>query len=321
MISFNYFANSNGYADFIKSIKTINSPKERRDVEESLRASIGMDICDAPLQFIIHLCADSGKDYKKIRNINEMLIAQGAYTPEEAIELRANQAIKQILEGDVDNIQDAIRHISDMNVYKKVNEYFMSAHYKNETQANRNGKDFLFYMADKLPGDEQKQEQNKIFAELARNQLINVQTKGVDYIVSVATRLINDENLEVQEQGFKLIKTEELYRRVNEKLDGKLEESLNRYNFMLVSRAILTNNYSGLEYLNMHLYLETEPQEKHAIEQSHRNIIEHLEAELIRLETAYKSALDEEGLVSAVSNSLFGPLGTSREEIEAIWER
>ena len=56
-------------------------------------------------------------DHKEIRKFNEMLIKQGAYTEQEIINLRAEQAALQILEGDFSNIQDAVQQIKDKRVY------------------------------------------------------------------------------------------------------------------------------------------------------------------------------------------------------------
>lgn len=49
-----------------------------------------------------------------------MLIEQGAYTEAEIINLRAEQAALQILEGDFDNIKDAVEQLKDPKVlYQK----------------------------------------------------------------------------------------------------------------------------------------------------------------------------------------------------------
>lgn len=69
-------------------------------------------------------------DHKEIRKFNEMLIKQGAYTEQEIINLRAELAALQILEGDFSNIQDAVQQIKDKRVYSKVLELLKNQNIK-----------------------------------------------------------------------------------------------------------------------------------------------------------------------------------------------
>ena len=69
------------------------------------------DECDTFMGF--------SRDHKEIRKFNEMLIRQGAYNEQEIINLRAEQAVLQILDGGFDNIKDAVQQIKDPQVYAK----------------------------------------------------------------------------------------------------------------------------------------------------------------------------------------------------------
>lgn len=107
-------------------------------------------------------------DHKEIRKFNEMLIKQGAYTEQEIINLRAEQAALQILEGDFSNIQDAVQQIKDKRVYSKVLELLKTKH-----QAG-----FDDFLTKKL-GQEKS---DLVYAELAANTILGG-TKTVEVVL------------------------------------------------------------------------------------------------------------------------------------------
>ena len=115
-----------------QAIRGFDSPEDRKAVEAKLKEycekkGIKPQIAgQSYLQAILYDECDTfmgiSRDHKEICKFNEMLIEQGAYTEEEIINLRAEQATLQILEGDFDNIKDAIAQIKDSKVLAKVEQ-------------------------------------------------------------------------------------------------------------------------------------------------------------------------------------------------------
>ena len=319
-----------------QAIKAISTPEDRKAVEEKLK-----EYCQKKgikpqiegqsyLQAILYDECDTflgiSTDHKEIRKFNEMLIEQGAYTEEEIVNLRAEQAALQILEGNFNNIKDAMEQIKDPAVLKKLNELL-------KTKGYNSLDDFFKQKLDPT-------KQDLINAELASNKLLDDQ-KAAD----VAYRLIKNSGFDKRAMGIRAIRTEAQAALVDEKLKqegSSLAQVMEQFNkekaenkskaeffdgwvklipgFSAISEEI-SDAYNKNTDSSDNLYLEMKQPQYLTDEQkaAYQMTVNIMEQKLAQMEKDYQAALDSQGAVSWAVNSFcerYG-IGTTREEIEA----
>lgn len=315
-----------------QAIKDINSPEDRKAVEAKLK-----DYCErkgikpqiegqAYLQAILYDECNTflgiSTDHKEIRKFNEMLIAQGAYTDEEAVNLRAEQAVLQILEGDFDSIKDAIEQLKDPNVLAKVEQLLTTKGYKSLDE----------FLSKKL----NQTKSDLVNAELASNNLLpNEKTADVAY------RLIKDSDFNNRAQGIRAIRNEAVAKLVDEKLKqegSSLAKVLEQFNKEKAEYKAIADFLDGLSIIipiaedisdayktntdsSDNMYVETNQTQNITDEQkaSYLRTVQIMEQKLEQMEKGYQEALDSQGAVSWYVNQFcerYG-IGTTREEIEA----
>lgn len=318
-----------------QAIKAIDSPEDRRAVEAKLKEycekkGIKPQIAgQSYLQAILYDECDTfmgiSRDHKEIRKFNEMLIKQGAYTEQEIINLRAEQAALQILEGDFSNIQDAVQQIKDKRVYSKVLELLKTKH-----QAG-----FDDFLTKKL-GQEKS---DLVYAELAANTIL-----GGTKTVEVVFRLIQSPDFNVRAKGIMAIRTSEVANMVDELLKKKgssLAKVLEQFNkekaeykskaefwnglgkFLIVAplAETISDAYKENTDSSDNMYVETKqvqniPEDKKA---AYQMTVQVFEQKLEQMKQDYQKALDSQGVVSGALNAFceaYG-IGTTREEIAA----
>ncbi len=319
-----------------QAIRGIDSPEDRINIEEKLRVycerkGIKPQIeGQAYLQAILYDECDTfmgiSTDHKEIRKFNEMLIAQGAYTDEEAVNLRAEQAVLQILEGDFDNIKDAVEQLKDPQVLAKVEQLLTTKGYASLD-------DFLSKKLDQTKSD-------LINAELASNNLLPNE-KAAD----VAFRLIKNSDFNKRAQGIRAIRNEEVAKLVDEKLKSegsslaKVMEQFNKEKAEYKSKAefwnglgkfisiagvlpnSITEAYKSNTDSSDNMFVEMGQAQNLTAEQkaSYLRTVQIMEQKLEQMEKDYQAALDGQGAVSWYVNQFcerWG-IGTTREEIEA----
>lgn len=318
-----------------QAIRAIDSPADRKAVEVKLKAycekkGIKPQIAgQSYLQAILYDECDTfmgiSRDHKEIRKFNEMLIKQGAYTEQEIINLRAEQAALQILEGDFSNIQDAVQQIKDKRVYSKVLELLKTKH-----QAG-----FDDFLTKKL-GQEKS---DLVYAELAANTIL-----GGTKTVEVVFRLIQSPDFNVRAKGIMAIRTSEVANMVDELLKkkgsslAKVLEQFNKEKAEYRSKAEFWNGlgkfligaplaetisdaYKENTDSSDNMYVETKqvqniPEDKKA---AYQMTVQIFEQKLEQMKQDYQKALDSQGVVSGALNAFceaYG-IGTTREEIAA----
>lgn len=318
-----------------QAIRAIDSPADRKAVEAKLKVycekkGIKPQIAgQSYLQAILYDECDTfmgiSTDYKEIRKFNEMLIKQGAYTEQEIINLRAEQAALQILEGDFSNIQDAVQQIKDKRVYSKVLELLKTKH-----QAG-----FDDFLTKKL-GQEKS---DLVYAELAANTIL-----GGTKTVEVVFRLIQSPDFNVRAKGIMAIRTSEVANMVDELLKKKgssLAKVLEQFNKEKAEYRLKAEFWNGLgKFLigaplaetisdaykentdsSDNMYVETKqvqniPEYKKA---AYQMTVQVFEQKLEQMKQDYQKALDSQGVVSGALNAFceaYG-IGTTREEIAA----
>lgn len=318
-----------------QAIRAIDSPADRKAVEAKLKVycekkGIKPQIAgQSYLQAILYDECDTfmgiSTDHKEIRKFNEMLIKQGAYTEQEIINLRAEQAALQILEGDFSNIQDAVQQIKDKRVYSKVLEFLKTKH-----QAG-----FDDFLTKKL-GQEKS---DLVYAELAANTIL-----GGTKTVEVVFRLIQSPDFNVRAKGIMAIRTSEVANMVDELLKkkgsslAKVLEQFNKEKAEYRSKAEFWNGlgkfligaplaetisdaYKENTDSSDNMYVETKqvqniPEDKKA---AYQMTVQIFEQKLEQMKQDYQKALDSQGVVSGALNAFceaYG-IGTTREEIAA----
>ena len=318
-----------------QAIRAIDSPADRKAVEAKLKVycekkGIKPQIAgQSYLQAILYDECDTfmgiSTDHKEIRKFNEMLIKQGAYTEQEIINLRAEQAALQILEGDFSNIQDAVQQIKDKRVYSKVLELLKTKH-----QAG-----FDDFLTKKL----RQEKSDLVYAELAANTIL-----GGTKTVEVVFRLIQSPDFNVRAKGIMAIRTSEVANMVDELLKkkgsslAKVLEQFNKEKAEYKSKAEFWNGlgkfliaaplaetisdaYKENTDSSDNMYVETKqvqniPEDKKA---AYQMTVQVFEQKLEQMKQDYQKALDSQGVVSGALNAFceaYG-IGTTREEIAA----
>jgi hypothetical protein len=318
-----------------QAIKGINSPADRKAVEAKLEAyckkkNIKPQIeGQSYLQAILYDECDTfmgiSRDHKEIRKFNEMMIAQGAYTTQEIVNLRAEQATLQILEGDFDNIKDAVEQIKDPKVLAKVNQLLATKGYESLDA-------FLNSKLNQTKSD-------LVNAELASNNLL-ANAKAAD----VAYRLIKNSDFNTRAQGIRAIRNEEVAKLVDEQLTregSSLAEVLEKFNKEKAEYKSKATLWGGLgKFLpivgtfaedisdayrentdssdNMFVEMK-QPQNLNSKQKTaYALTVKLMEEKLAQMEKDYKAALDSQGVVSSAVNNFceqYG-IGTTKEEIE-----
>ncbi len=322
-----------------QAIKGIDSPEDRKAVEAKLKEycskkGIKLQIeGQAYLQAILYDECDTfmgiSTDHKEIRKFNEMLISQGAYTEEEIVNLRAEQVALQILEGNFDNIKDAVEQIKDKKVLAKLEQLLTTKGYKSLD-------DFLSQKLNSTKSD-------LINAELASNNLL-ANEKAAD----VAYRLMKNSDFDNRAMGVRAIRNETVAKMVDEKLkkDGsslaKFMEQFNKEKaeyklkadfwdgwgkFLVGSIAEdISDAYRENTDSSDNMFIETQQTQTLTPEQKavYQMTVKLMEQKFAQMEKDYQAALDTQGAVSWAVNRLceenFG-IGTTREEIQARIEQ
>ena len=265
--------------------------------------------------------AGIGTNHEEIRKFNEMLISQGAYSNDEAVTLRAEQAALQILEGGMDNIKDALENINDKAVLKALNSLLTTKGYKNIDD----------YLEKAGKSQEDKDIANSILAK--KNMLNNKQA------AEVAARLLLNDDFDTQANGVRAITNSEVAKLVDEELKksnttlAKVMETFNKekdeykfkatlYNSSLgILNEYISNQYEENTDISDNLYVESEAAQSISEEDKvkYNAVIEKLEADLNKLKEDYQEALDVQGAVSAGVDYIAASfnLGTNRKDIEA----
>ena len=311
-----------------QALMAIKTPEERNEIEAKLK-----EYCEAQgikpkydgqsyLQAILYAECDTfmgiNSNHEEIRKFNEMLIAQGAYTEDEAVKIRAEQAALQILEGDFTNIYDAVSQIKDKAVYDQLFSQYG---------------DRINNSISNLPTDEKR---NFILAEFASNNFLD-NNKAAE----VAFDLIQSSDFDTRAQGLKAIRNEEVANVVDEKLKASgssLEEVYVQFNDEKEDYKSKAKLWDGLAFISSiadhisdeyrkntdisdNIYVEstTATEIDDAKKINYNTAIQIFEDKLEEMKKAYQEALDDQGVVSDAVN-LFCErynIGTTRDEIEA----
>ena len=316
-----------------EALKGIKSPEDRKAVntmlqkyckEKGINAQIkGQHALQAIMYDELDGFAGIGTNHEEIRKFNEMLISQGAYTKDEANTIRAEQAALQILEGDIDNIKDAVKNIKDKDVLKAVNTLLTTKGYQNLD-------DFL---AKKGKTQEEKDITNGI---LASKKLLSDEKAA-----EVAARLVQNKDFDTRAIGVQAIRSTKVAQEVDKALKAEgssLAEVMKKFNEEKEEYKTKAAVWDGLAYISMigeyisdeyrentdmsdTLYLASEnaeeiPEDKKA---AYNIAINKMEADLNSLKEQYQDALDNQGIVSGAVNYLESKfnIGTTRDDIEA----
>ena len=316
-----------------QAIKGIDSPQDRRAVEVKFRAyclkkGIKLQISgQAYLQAILYDECDTfmgiSRDHKEIREFNEMLIEQGAYTEEEIIKIRAEQAALEILEGSFSDIKDAVEQIKDKKVLAKVEQLLKTKGYKSLD-------DFLSKKLNPTKSD-------LINAELASNNLLtNEKAAGVAY------RLMKQSDFNYRAMGVKAIRNEVVAKMVDEylKKDGSsLAKFMEQFNKDKAAYKSNADFWDGLgKFLigfvaedisdayrkntdisdNMYVKMQTSQPLTPKQKAEYQRTVKLMEQKLAQMQKDYDAALRKQGVVSDAVNRFcehYG-IGTTRENIQ-----
>lgn len=167
-----------------------------------------------PLQAIMY----DELNHKEIRNLNEMLITQGAYKKNEADMLRAEQAALQAADGGYKDVLDAVQQIKDPEVLKQMNAILqrLKGDKFNDLDALMDKKNF------------NQTKKDLVNAELAANNLLSTE-KAAD----VAVRLLVSDDFDTIAKGFCAIrnsKTLDLVNKALQKQGKSLAKILEKFN-------------------------------------------------------------------------------------------
>ncbi|MDR1167938.1 MAG: LysM peptidoglycan-binding domain-containing protein, partial [Heliobacteriaceae bacterium] len=319
-----------------QAISAVNTPEDRKAVEAKLKEYCekkdikpqiqGQNSLQAILYDECDTFAGISTDHKEIRKFNEMLISQGAYTEAEVVNLKAEQAALQILEGDFSNIQNAVQQIKDPKVLAKMNELL-------EAKGYGNLDDFL----SKKVKDQTKMD--LINAELAGRNLLD-ENKSAD----VAFRLFQNSDYNIRAMGLKAIRTNNTAALVDQKLKESGSSLSDIYSQFNKEKAEYKNKaavWDGLAYLPIvggiaedisdkyrentdvsdNLYLKSDKPVSISEKQqaAYQMTAATFEQNLEKMKQDYQEALDSQGIVSGVVNAFCSRynIGTTRDDIEA----
>lgn len=321
-----------------QALKGINSKEDRAEVEKLLK-----EYCDKKgikpqisgqdsLQAILYDECDTflgvSKDHKEIRKFNEMLISQGAYTEEETVNLRAEQAALQALEGGFSDIKDAVAQIKDPKVLSGMEKLLKTKGYKSLD-------DFLTKTLSK------QTDRDLIYAELAKNEVLS-DSKAAE----VAARLVQNADFDTRAMGLQAIRSEGAAKLVDDKLKAKgssLEKVWAQFNTEKSEYASKAQFWDGLaarfgiglgnvmehvsdayhentdmsdvSYVKSSNPVELSAEQKTAYEMT----VKTFEESLNKAKASYEQARESQGVVSGAINEFASVynLGTTRDEIEA----
>lgn len=323
-----------------QAISAIDSPEDMAEVEKQLEIYCkekgikpkinGQSYLQAVLYDECDTFLGVSTDHKEIRKFNEMLIQQGAYTPEQVAKIRAEGAALQALDGGFDGIKDALSQIKDPAVLAKMNELLATKNYD-----GING-----LLKAKFKNDPTKQYLLK--AELAANKLLSD-----DEAVEVALNLVENSDFDTRAKGLAAIRTNAQAQRVDDFLKAKgsslakVYEKFNAEKAEYKAKAALWDGLAvltgmaGLGGIAEHisdqyrentdvsdnLYVEADkaqnltPEQKQIYEATTKDFEEKLE----KMKADYQEALASQGIVSGAVNqfcSIYN-IGTTRDDIEA----
>lgn len=327
-----------------QAIKGINTREDRLEAEKLLKEYCekkgikpqieGQDYLQAILYDECDTFLGISTDHKEIRKFNEMLIAQGAYTQEEAAKLRAEQAALQILDGSFSDIQNAVEQIKDKAVIEQLNSLLA------KEGKDKGYSDLETYLQEK--GYSQTQS-DLVFAELASRKLIDINKAA-----NVALRLVQNSDYDTRAMGFKAITSSEIALAIDKELKAKgqslsqIIEQFNKEKAQNKEKAAFWDKIAGVmggfnplgyaaehisdEYnenteLSDNLYTEnktpvplTEQQRK-----SYEMTVQAFEEQLNKMKEDYQAALESQGVVSGALNAFCSVynIGTTRDDIEA----
>lgn len=324
-----------------QSIKAINSPEDRKAVEAKLKEYCekkgiklqieGQDALHAILYDECDNFMGFGRNHTEIRKFNEMLIEQGAYTVEEAVRIRAEQAVLQILDGGFSDVKEAVSFIKDKKVLAKVEELI-------KTKGYTRLEGFLSFNLNTT-------DKYLVKAELAANGMMDDNSAA-----EVALNLLQSTDFDKRAMGLKAIRNEAVAQKVDQNLKlnstslkevvDKFNEEKNKYadkaefwdtwgkgialNLGFLSEYI-SDQYKENTSVSDDLYIEiqeTQPLTQ-AQKKSYETTVKIIESRLEELKKAYEEVLDTQGAVSAYVNSICEQLGVgmAREEILARIEQ
>ncbi|MGN0031037.1 MAG: hypothetical protein ACI37Q_03685 [Candidatus Gastranaerophilaceae bacterium] len=322
-----------------QAIKAIDSPQDRVEIEKLLK-----DYCtkkgikpkiagQSYLQAVLYDECDTflgvSTDHKEIRKFNEMLIEQGAYTPEEAVKLRAEQAALEILDGNFSGIQDAVKEIKDAKVLAQLNS-LLATEGKNKGFTNLES-----YLSKK--GFSQTKS-DLVFAELASKNLIDVNKAA-----TVAFRLVQNNDFDNRAMGLRAITNVEIANAVDKALKAKgssLAKVMKKFNkekeiyknlaakwdkMAIFGGGFLaeyiSDKYNENTELSNNLYVRNSKPIALTKEQksAYQMTVKTFEDQLNKMKKDYQDALDSQGVVSGALNAFCSVynIGTTRDDIEA----
>ena len=327
-----------------QAIKGINTREDRLEAEKLLKEYCekkgikpqieGQDYLQAILYDECDTFLGISTDHKEIRKFNEMLIAQGAYTQEEAAKLRAEQAALQILDGSFSDIQNAVEQIKDKAVIEQLNSLLA------KEGKDKGYRDLETYLQKK--GYSQTQS-DLIFAELASRKLIDINKAA-----NVALRLVQNSDYDTRAMGFKAITSSEIALAIDKELKAKgqslsqIIEQFNKEKAQNKEKAAFWDKIAGVmggfnplgyvaehisdEYnenteLSDNLYTENNPPVPLTEQQrkSYEMTVQAFEEQLNKMKEDYQAALESQGVVSGALNAFCSVynIGTTRDDIEA----
>ncbi len=320
--------------DYLKqAVKAINSREDRIAVEAKLREyckkhNVKYQYTDqSPLQAILYDECDTfmgfSRDHKEIRKFNEMLIEQGAYNEQEIINIRAEQAALQILDGGFANAKDAVQQIKDPDVLEKVNQILIS----------KCKKSLFKYLETELS----KTNADLVKAELAANCVIDGKEAA-----NAAYSLILNSDFDKRAMGLRAIRNAEVAKLVDGYLKtkgsslAKVVEQFNKEKAEYKSKAAIwdglafvlgnwaehiSDEYRENTDVSDNMYIETSNRQQLSEEQkaAYKMAVDTFEATLNKMKADYQQARDSQGVVSGAINAFCSRynIGTTRDEIEA----
>lgn len=313
-----------------QAIKAITSEEDRAALEEELvkyceEKGIKARISgQSTLQAVLYDECDKNmgvsRDYDEIRKFNDMLIKQGAYSEQDAVKVKAEQVAIQMLEGDYNNILDAVKHVDDKAVLAKVDELLKTKGYKGLND----------YLSQKLNSEKA----NLVKAELAgKNLLSNAEA------VNVAVALLQKTDFDTRAKGLMAIRNEEVAKAVDAELQKKgisLAEIVEQFNkeksnyklaakvFDFLGAEKFSDDLRANTDVSDNLYVEASNPQQVSEEQkaAYDAVISALEKDYKEAMEAYQKARDDQGGFSWFVNNVADRLnlGTTRDEIEASLE-
>ena len=322
-----------------QALMAINSPEDRLAVEAQLKKYCekkgikpqiaGQDYLQAILYDECDTFFGVSTDHNEIRQFNEMMIEQGAYTEEEVQKLRAETAALQMLDGGLEDIQTAAGTIKDAETYAKLDALLKTKNY--------NGVEG--FINKKFSSQVSRDSAMAIFA--SNNLLSN------DKATNIATRLLRNSDFDTRALGLAAIRNGEVATAVNNALKQKgtsLESILKAFNeekaeyktkAAVWDSIAVVGGFLGLGSLAEHisdeyrentdmsnnLYLESDTPVELSEAQiaAYEMTVKTLEDGLAQMKADYQAALDSQGVVSGAVNAFCSVynLGTTRDEIEA----